>query len=115
MEGAVTVNREQLRFMARNRYPVVQMETGAHGEIVYPYIREIKVIYASAEELRQGFPGERIAVSLGDRSGRSFTDVLMRDLRLPDEDEARAYALPEVDTRKMIEDIRRMTEKEATA
>lgn len=109
------MTREMLRFMARNRYPIVQAETGAHGEIVYPYIREIKVIYASEDEVRRGFPMERIAVSLGDRSGHSFTDALMQDLRLPNEDEARVYALPEVDTRKMLEDIRRMTEKEATA
>lgn len=109
------MTREELRFMARNRYPVVQRETGAHGDIVYPYIREIKVVYASADELRRGYPPERIAVSLGDRSGRSFTDVLMRDLRLPNEDEARVYALPGVDIRKMLEDIRQMTEQEGIA
>lgn len=82
------MTRETLRELARNRWPVVQMETGAHGEIVYPYIREIKVVYASPDELRAGFPRERLAVVLADRSGHSFTEVQAKQLRLPTLDEA---------------------------
>ena len=77
------MTREILRELARNRWPVVQMETGAHGEIVYPYIREIKVVYASPEERAEGFPAERLAVVLADKCGFSFTEVLPRQLRLP--------------------------------
>ena len=95
------MNRETLRELARNRWPVVQMETGAHGEIVYPYIREIKVVYASPDELRAGFPRERLAVVLADRSGRSFTETGARMLRLPTDDEARAYAPLGVDLNAM--------------
>lgn len=102
------MTRETLRFMAQNHYPVVQTETGAHGEIVYPYIREIKVIYASADELRRGFPMERIAVSLADRSGHSYTDTLARDLRLPSEDEAKGAVLPGIDVNRMLTDLRRL-------
>lgn len=82
------MTRDTLRIMARNRWPVVQTETGAHGEIGYPYIREIKVIYASGDELSRGYPPERLAVVLADRSGHSFTEVQARQLRLPTLDEA---------------------------
>ena len=68
------MTRETLRELARNRWPVVQMETGAHGEIVYPYIREIKVVYASPDELRAGFPGNgrrwSLRIGPGGRSRR---------------------------------------------
>ena len=74
-EGVHRMTRDTLRTMARNRWPVVLCETGAHGEITYPYIREIKVIYASGDELSRGYPLERLAVVLADRSGHSFTEV----------------------------------------
>ncbi|MBO4697048.1 MAG: hypothetical protein J5643_07220 [Lachnospiraceae bacterium] len=80
----------ELRIFARNGWPVVQTETGAHGEIVYPYVREIKVIYASPEEIRRGFPRERLAAVLADHSGHSFTEVQAVNLRRPTEDEARS-------------------------
>lgn len=82
------MTRDTLRTMARRRWPVVQTETGAHGEIGYPYIREIKVIYASGDEISRGFPAERLAVVLADRSGHSFTEVQARQLRLPTAKEA---------------------------
>lgn len=102
------MTRDDLRFLAQHRYPVVQNETGTHGEIVYPFIREIKVVYASVDESRRGFPMERIAVSVADRSGHSYTECLMRDLRLPTDDEARVYALPSINTEQMINDLRRI-------
>ena len=106
------MNRDELRLFARNGWPVVQTETGAHGEIVYPYIREIKVIYASPEEIRRGFPRERLAVVLADRSGHSFTEVQARDLRFPTEDEANAFAMPFVDRRGMIAELAKFRETE---
>lgn len=80
--------RETLREMARNGWPVVMVETGNHGEIGYPFIREIKVIYASPDEIRNGMPRERMAVVLADRSGHSFTEVQARQIRLPTPAEA---------------------------
>jgi hypothetical protein len=85
------MTRDTLRVMARNRWPVVLTETGAHGEIVYPFIREIKVIYASGDEISRGFPLERLAVVLADRSGHSFTEVRAAQLRLPTPAEAAPY------------------------
>lgn len=82
------MNRETLREMARNRWPVIMLETGNHGEIGFPFIREIKVIYATPAELRQGMPRERLAVVLADRSGHSFTEVQARQIRLPSPAEA---------------------------
>lgn len=82
------MTRDTLRVMARKRWPVVLCDTGAHGEIGYPYIREIKVIYASGDELSRGFPVERLAVVLADRSGHSFTEVKASQIRLPTLDEA---------------------------
>lgn len=87
------MTRETLRVMARNRWPVIQTETGAHGEIGYPYIREIKVIYASGDELSRGFPRERMAVVLADRSGHSFTEVQASGIRLPTAAEAAELCL----------------------
>ena len=78
---------------ARNGWPVVQTETGAHGEIAYPYIREIKVIYASPEEIRRGYPRERLAVVLADRSGHSFTEVQAKQIRIPTNREAAEYCI----------------------
>ena len=80
----------ELRIFARNGWPVVQTERGTHGEIVYPYVREIKVIYASPEEIQRGFPRERLAAVVADRSWHSFTEVQALNLRRPMEDEARA-------------------------
>lgn len=102
------MTRDELRFLARHKYPVVQNETGAHGEIVYPYIREIKVVYASEEEERRGYPTERIAVSVADKNGHSYTECLMRDLRIPSDEEAVLHALPGVNTTQMINDLRRL-------
>ena len=85
------MTRDTLRTMARNRWPVVLCETGAHGEIVYPFIREIKVIYASGDEILRGYPLERLAVVLADRSGRSITEVRAAQLRLPTPAEAAPY------------------------
>lgn len=109
------MTRDALRTMARNGWPVVQTETGAHGEIGYPYIREIKVIYASADELRRGFPRERLTVVLADRSGHSFTEVQGNQLRLPTDDEAAVYALPGTDRKIMMAELERLREMEAHA
>ena len=87
------MTRDTLRVMARNRWPVVLGETGAHGEIGYPYIREIKAVYASPEELRRGYPAERLAVVVGDRCGHSFTEVRAEQLRLPTAKEAAEICL----------------------
>lgn len=108
------MNRDELRLFARNGWPVVQTETGAHGEIVYPYIREIKVIYASGDEILRGWPRERLAVVLADRSGHSFTEVQARDLRMPTEDEANAAAMPFVDRRGMTAELARLRKTEET-
>ena len=99
--------------MARKRWPVVLTETGAHEEIGYPYIREIKAIYASADELRRGFPVERLAVVMADRSGHSFTEVQASQLRLPTDDEAAVYALPGTDQKSMTAELARLREMEA--
>lgn len=109
------MTRDILRTMARNRYPVVQLETGAHGEIGYPCIREIKVIYASGDELSRGYPLERLAVVLADRSGHSFTEVQGNQLRLPTDDEAAVYALPGTDRKNMTAELARLREKEGEA
>jgi len=106
------MTRDTLRTMARNRWPVVQTETGAHGEIGYPYIREIKVIYASGDELSRGYPLERLAVVLADRSGHSFTEVQGNQLRLPTDDEAAVYALPGTDRKNMTAELARLREME---
>lgn len=106
------MTRDTLRVMARNRWPVVLCENGAHGEITYPYIREIKVIYASGDELSRGFPVERLAVVLADRSGHSFTEVQGNQLRLPTDDEAAVYALPGTDRKNMMAELARLREKE---
>lgn len=87
------MTRDELRLFARNGWPVVQNETGAHGEIVYPYIREIKVIYASPEEIRRGYPRERMAVVVADASGHSFTEVMAKDLRIPENQRWRLDAM----------------------
>lgn len=76
------------RECAKRGIPVVHTDTGAFGEIVYPSIREIKVIYATREERANGYPPERLAVVLADRCGHSFTETLPRLLRLPSDDEA---------------------------
>lgn len=65
------MKRDVCRAMAKAGYPVVTIENGAHGEIVYPYIREIKVVYASPAERARGFPPERLAVVLADKCGYS--------------------------------------------
>lgn len=109
------MTRDTLRVMARKRWPVVLCETGAHGEIAYPYIREIKVIYASGDELSRGFPVERLAVVLADRSGHSFTEVQAKQLRLPTDDEAVVYALPGTDQKNMTAELKRLREKEEEA
>jgi hypothetical protein len=109
------MEREILRRFARNRWPVVQTETGSHGEIGYPYIREIKVIYASGDELSRGFPAERLAVVLADRSGHSFTEVQASQIRLPTDDEAAVYALPGTDRKNMTAELKRLREKEEEA
>ena len=88
------MTKEECRICAQRRIPVVLRETGTVPEIVYPSIREIKVIYASERERAAGYPPERLAVLLADRSGHSFTEVLPRQLRLPSEDEAMG-AVPE--------------------
>ena len=109
------MKRTVCREMARAGYPVVMLETGAHGEIVYPYIREIKVIYASPAEREAGFPSERIAVVLADKNGFSFTEAQMRQLRLPTIDEA-MDAIPEgmtlSDMNDMLDEIARLGENE---
>lgn len=109
------MTRDTLRVMARNRWPVVLCETGAHGEIVYPYIREIKVIYASGDELSRGFPVERLAVVLADRSGHSFTEVQGNQLRLPTDDEAAVYVLPGTDRKNMMAELKRLRETEGVS
>lgn len=109
------MTRDTLRTMARKRWPVVLTETGAHGEIGYPYIREIKVIYASGDELSRGFPVERLAVVLADRSGHSFTEVQGNQLRLPTDDEAAVYALPGTDRKNMTAELAGLREKEEAA
>jgi hypothetical protein len=109
------MTRDTLRIMARNRWPVVQTESGTHGEIVYPYIREIKVVYASGDEILRGYPLERLAVVLADRSGHSFTEVQGNQLRLPTDDEAVVYALPGTDRKNMTAELERLREMEAHA
>lgn len=106
------MTRDTLRVMARKRWPVVLTETGAHGEIAYPYIREIKVIYASGDELSRGYPLERLAVVLADRSGHSFTEVQANQLRLPTDDEAAVCALPGTDRKNMTAELARLREYE---
>ena len=106
------MEREILREFARNRWPVVQTETGAHGEIGYPYIREIKVVYASPAEIRAGYPRERLAVVLADRSGKSFTEVQARGIRLPTRDEAVLYALPGTELGELTAELERLRERE---
>ena len=103
------------REMAKAGYPVVTIENGAHGEIVYPYIREIKVVYASPAERARGFPPERMAVVLADKCGYSFTEVQTKQLRLPTQDEAmeaipESWALEEVDD--MLDMLKRLEEME---
>ena len=112
------MTKEVCRAAARARVPVVTLENGAHGEIVYPRIREIGVIYASPEEEEAGYPTERLVVVLADRSGHSQTEVLARQLRLPTQDEAmevipEAMTLAEVD--EMLEALERLREMEAEA
>jgi hypothetical protein len=109
------MTKEVCRAMARAGYPVVTLENGAHGEIVYPYIREIKVVYASPEERAAGYPTERLVVVLADKCGFSFTEVLARQLRLPTVDEAmsvipESMTLAEVDD--MLAELKRMEEIE---
>ena len=87
------MTRDELRYFAQNRLPVIQNETVAHGEIEYPYIREIKVIYASEDEIKRGYPRERLAVVVADKSGHSFTEVNARDLRIPDKEKWRMNAI----------------------
>jgi hypothetical protein len=106
------MTRDTLRVMARKRWPVVLTETGAHGEIGYPYIREIKVIYASGDEISRGYPLERLAVVLADRSGHSFTEVQAAQLRIPTDDEAAVYALPGTDRKNMMAELARLREME---
>lgn len=110
------MTKEVCRAAARARVPVVTLENGAHGEIVYPRIREIKVVYASPEEREAGYPVERLVVVLADKCGFSFTEVLTRQLRLPTDDEAMSVipdsmTLREVDD--MLDEIRRLREIEA--
>lgn len=109
------MTKEVCREMAQAGYPVVTLENGAHGEIIYPYIREIKVVYASPEEREAGYPVERLVVVLADRSGHSQTEVLARQLRLPTDDEAMSVipdsmTLAEVD--EMLEALERLREME---
>jgi len=110
------MKKEVGREMAKLGYPVVTIENGAHGEIVYRYIREIKVVYASPEERAAGYPVERLAVVLEDRNGFSFTEVLMRQIRLPTADEAMSaipdsMTLAQVDD--MLEELKRLGEMES--
>lgn len=104
------MDRDTCREMARRGWPVILEETGAHGEIGYPYIREIKVIYASPAELRDGMPRERLAVVLADRSGHSFTEVLERQIRLPSPAEAEELCINKssVAVREMLDGIDRL-------
>lgn len=109
------MTKEVCRAMARAGWPVVTLENGAHGEIVYPRIREIKMIYASPEEREAGYPAERLAVVLADKCGFSFTEVLSRQLRLPTDDEAmeaipQSMTLAEVDF--MLDELVRLREME---
>lgn len=83
------MKRSTLREMARRRWPVVLMDTGSSGEIVYDFIREIKVTYASEAEFRNGAPAERLSVVLADKCGHSYTEALPRQIRLPTVDEMR--------------------------
>lgn len=106
------MTKEVCRAAARARVPVVTLENGAHGEIVYPRIREIKVVYASGDELSRGYPLERLAVVLADKSGHSFTEVQGNQLRLPTDDEATAYALPGTDRKIMMAELERLREME---
>lgn len=110
------MTKEVCRLMAKAGYPVVTLENGAHGEIVYPRIREIKVVYASPEEREAGYPAERLVVVLADACGFSFTEVLSRQLRLPTDDEAmeaipQSMTLSEVDD--MLEELGRLREIES--
>ena len=110
------MKKDVLREMARRGYPVVALETGSVGEIVYSQIREIKVIYATPEEKAAGVPVERMAVVAADRSGRSFTELLARQLRLPTAKEACDAAPDEMtaaDMDEMIEALAELAEKEA--
>ena len=110
------MKKEVGREMAKLGYPVVTLENGSHGEIVYRYIREIKVVYASPEERAAGYPVERLAVVLADKNGFSFTEVLMRQIRLPTADEAMG-AIPEdmtlAEADEMLEEIARLGEMES--
>ena len=98
------MTKEECRVCAQRRIPVVLRETGTVPEIVYPSIREIKVIYASERERAAGYPPERLAVLLADRCGHSFTEVLPRQLRLPSEDEAMG-AVPEEWTMDEVDEM----------
>ncbi len=100
--------------MARRRYPVVALENGAHGEIVYPQIRFYGIKCATPEEIEQGTPPVNLEVVLWDRCGHSQTVVYPRQLRLPTDDEAIEAAqhmtLSEVDD--MLEVLKRLREEE---
>lgn len=109
------MTKEVCRAMAKAGYPVVTLENGAHGAIVYPYIREIKAVYASPEERKAGYPAERLAVVLADKCGFSYTEVLARQLRMPTDDEVmgvipESMTLAEVD--ELLDGIRRIKETE---
>ena len=109
------MKRETLREMGRTRCPVVQLETGAHGEIVYRQIRDFGVRFATDAELAEGYPLERLNVVCLDKNGRSETAVLARDLRLPTDDEAMSVVtdsmtLAEVD--EMLDALHRLRESE---
>lgn len=75
-----------LREFARRGWPVVLRDTGTVPDIVYPYVREIKVVYASPEEFLGGAPRERVVVVLVDKCGHSLTECLPRQLSVPMED-----------------------------
>lgn len=109
------MKKDVLREMGRARCPVVQLETGAHGEIVYRQIRDFGVRFATDEEIAEGYPLERLNVVCLDRNGRSETAVLARDLRLPTDDEAMSVVtdsmtLAEVD--EMLDALHRLRESE---
>ena len=109
------MKKEVVREMARAGYPVVTIENGAHGEIVYPYIKYFGVQYASPEERAAGFPVERLVVEVASRCGFSSTVVLPRQLRLPTDDEAIGavppdWTLSQVDD--MLDELKRLREME---
>jgi len=96
------MTKEVCRECAKRGIPVVLTESGTLGEIVYPSIREIKVIYATPEEKAAGYPTERLAVVLTDRCGHSFTNALPRQLRLPTQDEL-MEAIPDAATLEEVD------------